>query len=249
MDIRCTQCGASQAVAADVRLLACQFCGTALVVEGDGVLFHEVMVPTVDEAAAAAHLRRFMAGNQTAAGLDRKARIAPPALEYFPFWAFTLAGEGGDRVVLEPATPSSLQGLQGLTLPVGSTQSMSPGVTGAADVLEPEVPVATARQWLEARFPGERVRRTALYHLPLYRITYTYRGQTYLAAVEAVSGRVLPANYPAKAEAPFVLVALLALVVFGLEGLIVRNLLLKVLLYAVSAVPILGLAWWTSRKV
>lgn len=249
MDIRCTQCGASQAVAADVRLLACQFCGTALVVEGDGVLFHEVMLPTVDEAAAQTHLRRFMAGTQTAAGLEREAHLGSPTLEYFPFWAFTLDGEGGDRVVLEPAAPSSLQGLQGLTLPAGSTRGMSPGVTGTAEVREPEVPVATARQWLEARFPGGRLRRTALYHLPLYRVTYTYRGRTYLAAVEAVSGRVLPADFPAKAEAPFLLVTALALLVFGLEGLVVRNLLLKVLLYAVSAVPILGLAWWTSRKV
>jgi len=249
VDVRCTQCGASQEVAADVRLLACQFCGTALVVEGDGVLFHEVMLPTVDDAAAQDHLRRFMAGTETVAGLDREARIEPPTLEYFPFWAFTLGGEGGDRVVLEPAAPSSLQGLQGLTLPAGSTRSMSAEVTGTASVLEPEVPVDTARQWLEGRFPGERLRRTALYHVPLYRVSYTYRGRSYSAAVEAVSGRVLPADFPAKAEAPFLLVAALALLVFGLEGLVVRNLLLKVLLYGVSAVPILGLAWWTSRKV
>jgi hypothetical protein len=249
VDIRCTQCGASQEVAADARLIACQFCGTALVVEGEGVLFHEVMLPTVDEAAAKDHLRRFMAGDQTVAGLDREAAIGAPTLEYFPFWAFTLGGDGGERVVLEPAAPSSLQGLQGLTLPAGSTRGMGAEVTGTAAVLDPEVPVATARQWLETRFPSEHLRRTALYHVPLYRMTYAYRGRNYSAAVEAVSGRVLPADFPAKAEAPYLLVAGLALVVFGLEGLVVRNLLFKVLLYAVSAVPILGLAWWTSRKV
>jgi hypothetical protein len=52
VEIRCTQCGASLSVAADVRLLQCQFCGTALVVAGEGTLFHEVMLPTVAEEVA-----------------------------------------------------------------------------------------------------------------------------------------------------------------------------------------------------
>jgi hypothetical protein len=67
--------------------------------------------------------------------------------------------------------------------------------------------------------------------------------------VDAVSGKVFPADYPAKAEAPFVGVAVLALAVFGIEGLVIQNLLLKILVYAVSAVPILGVAWLTSKKV
>jgi hypothetical protein len=37
--------------------------------------------------------------------------------------------------------------------------------------------------------------------------------------------------------------------VFGLEGLIIQNLIVKLLVYLVSAVPILGIAWLTSRKV
>jgi hypothetical protein len=41
----------------------------------------------------------------------------------------------------------------------------------------------------------------------------------------------------------------LALIVFGLEGLIIQNLIFKLAAYLVSAVPILGIAWMTSRKV
>ena len=64
-----------------------------------------------------------------------------------------------------------------------------------------------------------------------------------------MSGRVFPADYPAKAEAPFVLVAVLAVLVFGAEGIIVSSLFAKIVLYLVSAVPLIGVAWLVSRKV
>ena len=43
--------------------------------------------------------------------------------------------------------------------------------------------------------------------------------------------------------------AVLALVIFGLEGLLIQNLAWKLVVYMVSAVPILGIAWLTSKKV
>lgn len=250
MQVGCTQCGASLTVQATDRLLTCPFCDTALVVDGTGTLFHEVMVPTVHPGEVAAHLRRFLGGRDTVANLDREARVAEPVLEYFPFWAFTIAGPGGERVVLQPAAPSSLQGLQGIGLPAGTTRPMSRDVTGDAGVVEPEVPAETAREWLTGRF-GEDVRvlRTALYHLPLYRAPYSWRGTSYQAAVDGVSGKVFPADFPAKAEAPYVMVAALALVVFGIEGLVIGNPIVKLLVYLVSAVPIIGVAWLTMRKV
>jgi hypothetical protein len=249
LEVRCTQCGAAVTVRPDERLLQCPYCDTALVVDAEGTLFHEVMVPTVQPTEAAAHLRRFLGGRDTVANLDREARLSEPVLEYFPFWAFTIREAGGERVALQPAAPSSLQGLQGLTLPSGSTRPMTPEIAEGAAVREPEVPAETAREWLTARHGEVPVRRTVLYHLPIYRTPYSWRDRTYQAAVDAVSGRVFPADFPAKAEAPYVLVAVLALVVFGIEGLIISNLILKAAAYLVSAVPILGIAWLTSRKV
>lgn len=250
MQVGCTQCGASITVQASDRLLSCPYCDTALVVDGTGTLFHEVMVPTVPAEEVPAHLRRFLGGRDTVANLDREARVSEPVLEYFPFWAFTIKGSAGDQVVLQPAAPSSLQGLQGLSLPAGTTRPMSRDVTGDASVIEPEVPADTAREWLAARFGEDaHVRRTALYHLPLYRSPYSWRGTTYQAAVDGVSGKVFPADFPAKAEAPYMLVAALALIVFGIEGLVIGNPILKLLVYLVSAVPIIGIAWLTMRKV
>jgi hypothetical protein len=122
-------------------------------------------------------------------------------------------------------------------------------ITGDTPVVEPEVPLETAREWLTARHGEVRVRQTVLYHLPMYRSLYSWQERTYLAAVDGVSGKVFPADFPAKAEAPFIGVAVLAMVVFGLEGLIIQNLIVKLAAYLVSAVPILGIAWLTSRKV
>jgi len=141
-----TQCGASIEPRAGERLIECPFCSTALVIDGAATLIHEVMVPTVAFDQVPAHLRRFLGGTSTIADLDRKARLEEPTLEYFPFWAFTIVGAGGERVVLQPAAPSSLQGLQGLELPAGSTRPMSADVTGDVTVVEPEVPLETARR-------------------------------------------------------------------------------------------------------
>jgi hypothetical protein len=247
--VACTQCGAAIEPRAGERLFECPFCNTALVVDGSSTLIHEVMTPTVPPERVPAHLRRFLGGTSTVADLDRKAQLGKQTLEYFPFWAFTVAGDGGERVVLQPAAPSSLQGLQGIELPAGTARPMGDEVTGGALLIEPEVPLETARQWLIERCGEVAIRQTVLYHLPMYRTPYSWQGRAYKAAVDGVSGKVFPADFPAKAEAPYVGVAALALIVFGMEGLIIQNLVVKLAAFMVSAVPILAVAWLTSRKV
>ena len=249
MEVRCTQCGAAIEVAPDVRVLACPYCGTALAVSAEGAVFHETMVPTVDQGEAVSHLRRFLAGDATVANLDREAQIGPAELSYFPFWGFRVRRGGEERTVLMPAAPSSLQGLQGLALPAGQTRPMTEDVGGDAPVLEPDVPMATAEEWLHEREGEVQVLQRVLYHLPMYRLRYRWRGRSFTAGVDAVSGRVFPADFPAKAEAPYLLVAGLSLAVFGVEGLVVGNLLVKAILYLISAVPLMGVAWLTTRKV
>jgi DNA-directed RNA polymerase subunit RPC12/RpoP len=249
VSIACTQCGASIEPRAGERLLECPYCDTALVVDGSATLIHEVMAPTVPFEQVHAHLRRFLGGTSTVADLDKKARLGDPRLEYFPFWAFTVVGKGGERVVLQPAAPSPLQGLQGIELPAGNTRPMRSDATGDTPVIEPEVPLETAREWLTARHGEVSIRQTVLYHLPLFKTPYRWQGRTYQAAVDGVSGKIFPADFPAKAEAPFVGVAVLAVIIFGLEGLLIQNVVVKLAAYLVSAVPILGIAWLTSRKV
>lgn len=247
--LRCTQCGARLEVASDQTLLVCDFCDAALAAGDGATVFHEILAPTVAAGTVPSHLRRFLASSQVVAGADRAARIGPARLEYFPFWAFTVGDPGGEeRTVLEPAAPSALQGLQGLTLPVGQARAMSAEAAGDTPVVTPDVPLETAREWLTARHPGASVRRTVLTHVPLFQLEYELTGRSYRAAVDGSSGAVLPAEFPTRVETPFRAVAGLALAVFVIEGLVIVNPILKLAVYLVSAVPLLGVAWWTSRS-
>ena len=248
MDVRCTQCSAAVTVPPDARLVRCSFCEAALVIDASGILFNEMMLPTLHADQVPAIVRRFLASDRTVSGLEREATIGEPALEYFPFWAFTTETKDGEKTILEPAAPSALMGLQGLTVPAGETVPMSSKVTGETRVVEPEVPLSTAQGWLKDRHGEARLTRSVLYHLPLYRITYTYRGRTYLSAVDAVSGRLFPSAYPVKAETPYRVVLVLAIVVFGLEGCVVSDPAMKAVIYMVSAPPILAAAWWVIRR-
>lgn len=246
---RCAQCGAQQSPPADAQLIRCAFCETPLAVTGEGLVFSETLVPTVSDEQARAHLRRFLAGRETVAGLDREATIDLPKLSYFPFWAFTLVWGERTKTVLMPATPTALQGFVGMTLSAGATH---PGVPAATERHDPEVPLATAQQWLTESSAENRVAkrtRVALAYLPLYEIGYLYRGRRYRAAVDAVSGGVFPADYPAKREAPFWLVAGASLLVFGLLGLIIANPLLKIVAYLICAGPLFLAALLVARRV
>ena len=148
------------------------------------------------------------------AKLERDAAsLASRSSSCFPFWAFTDRRRGRRPVVLEPAAPSALRGLQGLALPPGDSVAATPESIGATPCLEPDVPVDTARQWLASRAASRRHAHRALppaalpLHLRLPRASYA-------AAVDAVAGQVFPADFPAKAETPYVLVAAVAVALF-----------------------------------
>ena len=60
---------------------------------------------------------------------------------------------------------------------------------------------------------------------------------------------LLAAVYPEKAESPYVLVAVLGLILFTLEGFVISNPVIKLFVFGITAVPLLFVAWWVTRKV
>lgn len=242
---RCARCGATLDPPADARLLTCPYCSCALALSGQDLVQRQVLAATVSPTQATAHLRRFLAGRETIAGLDREAQIGTPQLTPFPLWSFHFTGVKGTATALLPATASALQGITGISIPGGATVAED-----ASDPLpEPEIPLATARQWLVSRYGQVPIERTVLTYLPLYRLSYQYRGHEYHAAVDAVTGRVLPADFPAKREAPFYLIAAVSIAIFMLIGLLLINPLFKLAAFAAAAVPLWFGAWWVARHV
>lgn len=198
-----------------------------------------------EEAAAA--LRRWMAGNDTVKDLDRKSEIVEIGSISFPVWMFRTAGSGGEQVFSEPAAPTPIPQVSDLSIPAGRLVPYEPGADGA-EAIDVQVPMETARGWLEQRQVGSVV-ETALVRVPFWICRYRYGDKTYTAAVEASTGAVLAGVYPEKAESPYVLVAVLGLILFGAEGLLISNLFAKLVAYVITAIPLTLLAYWVARKV
>lgn len=252
MEIVCPQCGGDNQVPSGERLLTCSWCEATLFVDRSGAVSHYRVARLQGRDEAERNLRRWMAGNDTVKDLDEHARVESMTPVLFPVWMFRLRSGDGDTVRVEPAAPTPIAQLAELQVPAGKLEPFDGVGDGsdddqetAAGLVAATVPLATARQWLPG---GAEVVETALVHLPLWRVTYSYEGQSYTAMVEAATGKVLAAVFPAKAETPFVLVAVLALVLFGIEGFIPSYFLVLVA-YLVTAVPLLGLAYWVTRTV
>ena len=212
--LHCTQCGGELHPDEGQLFLTCPYCGATVYLDKSQVVFHWYLAPTLDEAQARASLARWMAGSQTVKDLDKKARLTGSAFEYFPLWYFKLNHPGGrEEIALQPAAATSVSELLHLNLPAGDLRKVEPSMEAQAHV--PNVPLQTAQAWVTDRQEaGVQVAERALVHIPVYTFKYTFNGNSYTALVEAATGGVFANIYPAKAEAPFLLVGGITAVVF-----------------------------------
>ncbi len=244
----CPQCGGANPLPSGDRLLRCAFCGASLFVDRGGLVSHYRLPRLVDRAGAAEALRRWMAGNETVKGLDERAEVTDLAAVSFPVWMFRRRAAAGESVVAEPAAPTPEPRMAELDVPAGELVPFAAPEEGA-ETVPAAVPLATARGWLEHAPGSGEVVETALVHVPFWRATYRYDGRPWSALVEGSTGAVLASVFPAKAETPYVLVAALGLVLFGVEGLAISDLLWKAVVIGVTAVPLSLLAWWVTSRV
>jgi len=165
----------------------------------------------------------------------------------FPVWLFRVQAQGGEEVVIEPAAATMMPQLADLQLPAGELEPFHSEEEGVTAVPE-TIPLETARGWLEQRGQGH-LTETALVRLPLWRCQYSFEGDTYQVLVDASTGAVMAAVFPEKAESPYYLVAGLGLVLFAIEGLAITNPVVKFVAYAITAVPLVLLAYWVARKI
>ncbi len=248
--LACPQCGGENALPSGERLLACAFCGATLFVDRSGLVSHYRLPRLLDRERAAAALRRWMAGNETVKDLDTKSTVEEVAPVSFPMWLFRVRRPAGEEVTVEPAAPTPVPQLADLDVPAGKLEPYAAGADGVEGVEEvaAAVPLETARQWLPG-VESKDVAETALVHVPLWRCRYRFRDAQYVALVEGSTGAVLASVFPAKSESPYYLVAIVGLLLFGIEGLVVFSLPIKAALYALTAVPLSLAAWWVSSKV
>lgn len=260
-EVRCAQCGGVLRPEAGQVFLTCPYCSSAVYVDKSQVVFHFALGCTVTPEAAAASLRRWMAGNQTVKDLDRKARVVSSTFQYFPVWYCKARTNGRETVYLEPAAATSISELKTLPIASGDLQKYDPALD--ADALPPTVPFPAMVQWLAGRgVPREQLAEAALVHLPIYIFKYDFGGQAYTALVEGGTGKVFANLFPPKAETPYLAVATLATIGFivlsclPLAGYAVyqeSGLLIGIGVYllagAAFAAAVFAMAAWVSAKV
>ncbi|MGB3562663.1 MAG: hypothetical protein WBC09_06340, partial [Thermoanaerobaculia bacterium] len=96
--IQCPQCGGESPLPTGQQLLRCPFCSGTLFVDRSAVVSHYSLPTLFDGDEAAAALRRWMAGNETVKGLDRRSQAQNIEPLTFPMWLFRARTEGGEVV-------------------------------------------------------------------------------------------------------------------------------------------------------
>ncbi len=251
--VACPQCGGENVLPSGTALLLCTFCGASIFVDRSQVVIHYRVPRLIDEPQARESLRRWMAGNDTVKDLDRLATLGALTPLSFPMWLFRFQDGGGESVVVEPAAATPIGELADLDLPAGKLEPFGTGEERVESIAV-TVPLGTAKGWLTQRTalkPGAagQLAEQALVHVPLWRCEYQYQGKPFVALVEASTGRTMASIFPAKAEAPYIAVAALGFVLFLIEGFVFKNPFLKAFVYAATSVPVLGVAYWVTRKV
>ncbi|MEJ2084217.1 MAG: hypothetical protein P8Y44_00885 [Acidobacteriota bacterium] len=197
-----------------------------------------------EEAGAA--LRRWMASSYTVKNLDRKSELLELEPISFPMWLFRLDDRGDEISRVTPATALPIPQLMDLEFPPGRLEPYQ----GPSERVEQEItiPIDAARAWLDRDRVGT-IREISLVQVPLWSCRYRYAGSDYLAVVDANSGQVLASIYPEKADSPYLFVLGLGFVLFLVEGLLIGNPFLKAVVFAMTALPMIALAYWVARKV
>jgi hypothetical protein len=262
-EFQCTQCNGVLRPDEGQMFLTCPYCGSAVYLDKSKVVFHWSLARTVTPEAAQANLFRWMAGNHTVKDLDKKSRVVSTTFQYFPLWYAKEKDEQTkkENIFLEPAAAISISEIKHLQIPSGDLQKYDTALD--AEAVTPTVPFPAMLQWLAARGAhAHEIAEAALVHLPIYIFKYVYNGQTYTAMVEGASGKVFANLFPAKAEAPYYLVAIAATLGFlcissfpvigyftAEEAGVGLGLLACLLAGAAFAIPVFALAAWVSAKV
>ena len=263
-ELQCAQCGGTLHADEGQLFLTCPYCGSAVYLDKSKVVFHWSVACTVTPEAAAANLRRWMAGNQTVKDLDRKAQVTSSVFQYFPLWYVKgrdVQGGSREQAFIDPAAAISISEIKSLNLPAGDRKKYDNAL--GKDAVEPTVPFPAMLSWLAARgIEQNEISEAALVHLPVYVFKYQFSGKTYTAMVEGASGKVFANLFPAKAEAPYYIVAAVALAGFlcistfpivgyfaSQEAGVLAGLLAYLCAAGLFAIPVFALAAWVSAKV
>ncbi len=263
--IKCPQCGGEVDLKERVYFLACPYCHSALYLDRARSVLHYILEATIDPIVAEHNLRRWMGGAEMRRGLEELAVIESVEFFYFPMWYFHIKRtQQAIATYVEPAAPTSLSTIKEFKPPGGSLRFYEPTLAPPEKMIEPSIPYKTALGWLQQRIrylssPAAGAKRgkgkeevslteVSLVHIPWYIFRYSFKDETYLAAVEGTTGKVFANVFPSKSEIPFDLVTIVAIVILFCEGMLIDGFLPRLVVMTSTALPLSLIAYFVARE-
>jgi DNA-directed RNA polymerase subunit RPC12/RpoP len=235
MKVRCTQCGAEIPIEEDAGFIQCEYCGTHLFVEVDRTVQHYNFRPRMEAGSLASTIMRELSRLE----LTLPVEITRAELVYFPFWQITT--EQGRNVTI-PGAITTIENLAGVTIPAGDLKFFDPENIPSGKIIPPETLLDGALAQFKGLNLRDEVKESALIHLPVFLVSYRYQDNSYEAAVDALSGNVYADEYPPlpirDKDRFFGLMMLVTMLIFVLEGVLIRGFGFTILAYALTGVPL-----------
>jgi len=251
MEVTCTQCGAAVKIPEGELFVQCSYCNSALYLDKSRIVFHYLIEPTLKPDEALQNLKRWMAGNQTPKGLDEEAEVTKNELFFFPLWRFVTqaAKPESESVLVQPAAPTVVAEIREISLPAGKLKFYTEEAAKGQNFIAPTILLSSAIEWLKSsEISSGDLKETSLVHIPVYHFFYLYKGVQYSAVADASTGKVVANVFPAKSETPFLATGIIAALLFFIEGLLIPGLPVKLLVYALSSIPLLAVASLIARN-
>ena len=207
----CPRCGAPLEAAAGTHIVICPNCQTPTYIDRREAVFFYKIPLSVHETEAKRIFRRWSAGPSMDKNLEAEAKITRFEAKYFPVFSFVRKTGGKEEYSVFPAKNTTLPGMHSLKIPPGNLDTYTGGALDAP-ILEPDISLESCISQLS----GDAVSQSIVY-FPIYDVTYTFRGESYSAVIDAASGDVHPGRYPERSSGSFA-GALAAAVVLGFAG-------------------------------
>lgn len=251
---------------ADEKFTQCEFCGSTIYIDKRKVVNHYIVACNFSKEQALGNLRRWMASNFHTKDLDKLAQISQQTFYYFPMWYFKVQQGGADKIYLQPAHSTAISEIKHIQIPAGSLKPYNKKDFDVKEFVAADVLYESAKNWLtQSGVNPDTIAESSLVHVPFFHFYYTYKGQQYSALVEASSGKVYANIWPAKSEMPFRVLFVAAILIFVLASIVSYGLSfvlngefeesiligegIKIVVYGLAAVPLIGIAYFIAKKV
>lgn len=244
--IKCVKCGASVQFDSGTKFTKCPYCSSQIYIDRSGAGFYYILTFMSDQNGAIGIFRRWAAGSTKAKDLDKLAQIASIKKQYFPVYLFKRDNQGVEQIFVEPAGSTTLPGLHSLKVPAGDLKIFDASFdVGGAELIQPDIEMLSYLN----KLPG-KPKEQALVYFPIWTIVYEFQGKQYTAVVDGVSGEVFSGEFPVRASAPYMVVALLGFLAFIGEGLLATaNIPIAVILMAITVIAIFFIALFVARRM